>query len=96
LLLIAATGFAAPLFQWCLDGKLHWYLLLLPSAVALALLALPNMKSITAEVGPFKLETEPQPATGREATAPGAPESFTVPMLGAAAVTVSESKPVGA
>jgi tetratricopeptide (TPR) repeat protein len=95
LLLIAATGFAAPLFQWSLEGKLHWYLLLLPSAVALALLALPNMKSITAEAGPFKLEAEPQPATGREATAPGAPESFTVPTLGAVAVTATESKPAG-
>jgi tetratricopeptide (TPR) repeat protein len=96
LLLIAATGFAAPLFQWWLDGKLHWYLLLLPSAVALALLALPNMKSITAEAGPFKLEAEP--ATGGEAAAPAAPEGFTVPMLGAATVTVTvtESKPVGA
>ena len=96
LLFIAATGFGAPLFQWWLDGELDWYLLLLPSAVALVLLALPNMKSITGEAGPFKFEAEPQPATGGEAAAPAAPEGFSVPIGGTVTVTATEPKPVAA
>jgi hypothetical protein len=61
-------------------------LLLVPSAVALVLLALPNMKTITVEAGKIKLSAEPLPATARDATAGPVPESFYVPMLGAVVV----------
>jgi hypothetical protein len=57
--------------------------LLLPSAVALVLLALPNMKSITVEAGKLKLSAEPLPANARDTTAGPTPESFHVPVLGA-------------
>jgi tetratricopeptide (TPR) repeat protein len=96
LLAIAATGFAAPLFQWWLKKELDWYLLLLPSVVALALLVLPNMKSISVEAGSVKLEAEPLPATGREAAAPGAPESFVVPPLGPVTIATSGPRSAGA
>jgi hypothetical protein len=61
-------------------------LLLLPSAAALVLLALPNMKSITVAAGKLKLSAEPLPATARDATARPAPESFHIPMLGTVVV----------
>lgn len=81
LLVIAATGLAAPLFQWSVHGHLDWYLLLLPSAVAVVLFALPNMKSIGVEAAGLKLSAEPMSATGREAALATAPESFDAPML---------------
>jgi tetratricopeptide (TPR) repeat protein len=93
LLIIAATGLAAPLFQWWLHGKLDWYLLLLPSGVALVLLALPNMKSITVEAAGLTLSAEPLSATGRDAAVVTAPETFTIPMVPTMAVTASETKP---
>jgi hypothetical protein len=92
LLIIAATGLAAPLFQWLLNAKFDWYLLLLPSVVALLLLALPNMKSISIEAGKVKLSAEPLPATGRDAAAIAAPETFNVPTLGPLAVSASDSR----
>jgi tetratricopeptide (TPR) repeat protein len=86
LLAAAATGLAAPLLQWWVHRTLDWYLLLLPSMVALVLLALPSMKSITVEAGKLKLTAEPLPATARETAAGPAPESFSVPILGSSAV----------
>jgi tetratricopeptide (TPR) repeat protein len=81
LVLIAATGLAAPLFQWWLNEKFDWYLLLLPSVIALVLLALPNMKSIGFEGAGVTLSVEPLSATGRDAAAVAAPESFEAPTL---------------
>lgn len=81
LMSIAATGLAAPLFQWWLNGKVEWYLLLVPSVIALVLLALPNMKSIGFEGAGVTLSVEPLSATGREAAAVAAPESFEAPTL---------------
>ena len=72
--------------QWWVHRTLDWYLLLLPSVVALVLLALPSMKSITVEAGKLKLTAEPLPATARETVAGPAPESFSVPILGSSAV----------
>lgn len=67
LLVIAAPILLAPLFQWWLLGKVDWYLLLLPSLVALLLFALPNMKSITMGLGDFKVSAEPLSATDNDA-----------------------------
>jgi tetratricopeptide (TPR) repeat protein len=84
LVLIAVTGFGAPLFQWWADGKIGWYLLLVPSLVALLLLALPNIKSIGYGDAKVEFSADPLPATSREATAVAAPESFSTPVLSAA------------
>jgi tetratricopeptide (TPR) repeat protein len=84
LVLIAVTGFGAPFFQWWADGKIGWYLLLVPSIVALLLLALPNIKSIGYGDAKVEFSAEPLPATSREATAVAAPESFSTPVLSAA------------
>jgi tetratricopeptide (TPR) repeat protein len=83
LAIIAVTGFGAPLFQWWADGKIGWYLLLVPSLVALLLLALPNIKSIGYGDAKVEFSAEPLPATSREATAVAAPESFITPVLSA-------------
>ena len=83
LVAVAAAALTAPLLQWWFAKTLDWYLLLLPSAVALVLLALPNMKSITVEAGKLKLSAEPLPANARDTTAGPTPESFHVPVLGA-------------
>jgi tetratricopeptide (TPR) repeat protein len=83
LVAVAAAALTAPLLQWWFARTLDWYLLLLPSAVALVLLALPNMKSITVEAGKLKLSAEPLPANARDTTAGPTPESFHVPVLGA-------------
>jgi tetratricopeptide (TPR) repeat protein len=91
LLAIAALGLCAPLLQWWVSGKLDWYLLLLPSAVALALLALPNIKSIAFEGGGVKFSAEPLSATERDVIR-AAPEGFNVPVLGAVSLTVTESR----
>jgi len=84
LVIIAVTGFGAPLFQWWTDGKIGWYLLLVPSIVALLLLALPNIKSIGYGDAKVEFSAEPLPATSREATVVAAPESFSTPVLSAA------------
>lgn len=81
LVAIAATGLAAPLFQWWINAKFDWYLLLLPSIIALVFLALPNLKSIGFEGAGVTLSVEPLPATGRDAAAVAAPESFEAPSL---------------
>ncbi len=86
LAIIAALALGAPLFQWWLTGQPEWYLLLLPSVVALLLLALPNMKSIGFEGAGLSVSVEPLSATGRDAAEVGAPESFPVPTLGAVPV----------
>ena len=90
-MIIAATGLAAPLFQLWLQEKIDWYLLLLPSVVALLLLALPNMTSITIEGAGVKLTAEPLSATGRDSAAIAAPESFVVPTIGTVAIAATES-----
>ena len=76
LVIIAGTGLAAPLFQWWLNDKFDWYLLLLPSIIALVFLALPNLKSIGFEGAGVTLSVEPLPATGRDAAAVAAPEGW--------------------
>lgn len=81
LVLIAATGLAAPVFQWWINEKFDWYLLLLPSVIALLVLALPNMKSIGFEGAGLTLSVEPLSATGRDAAAVAAPESFEAPTV---------------
>jgi hypothetical protein len=84
LVIIAVTGLGAPLFQWWADGKIGWYLLMVPSIVALLLLALPNIKSIGYGDAKVEFSADPLPATSREATAVAAPESFSTPLLSAA------------
>ena len=84
LVIIAVTGLGAPLFQWWADGKIGWYLLLVPSIVALLLLALPNIKSIGYGDAKVEFSADPLPATSREATGVAAPESFSTPVLSAA------------
>lgn|GEM_PF-3370203 len=84
LVAIAVTGFGAPLFQWWADGKIGWYLWLVPSIVAFVLLALPNIKSIGYGDAKLEFSAEPLPATSREATAVTAPESFAAPVPAAA------------
>ena len=76
LVIIAGTGLAAPVFQWWLNDKFDWYLLLLPSIIALVFLALPNLKSIGFEGAGVTLSVEPLPATGRDAAAVAAPEGW--------------------
>lgn len=84
LVAIALTGFGAPLFQWWADGKIGWYVLMVPSIVALLLLALPNIKSIGYGNAKVEFGADPLPATGREATAVGAPGRFDAPVPAAA------------
>ena len=84
LVIVAVTGLGAPLFQWWADGKIGWYLLMVPSIVALLLLALPNIKSIGYGDAKVEFSADPLPATSREATAVAAPESFSTPLLSAA------------
>ena len=90
LLIIAAAGLLAPLYQWLLSSKLDWYLLMIPSVVALVLLLLPSMKSISIEAANVKLSAEPLPATGRDAATVAAPQSFNMPTL--TGITANESK----
>lgn len=70
LLLVAAMILLAPLYQWRLQGKVDWYLLLVPSVVALLLFALPNLKSISMGMGEFKVSAEPLSATDNDAATP--------------------------
>jgi tetratricopeptide (TPR) repeat protein len=84
---IAFTVLGAPLFQWWVDGKIGWYVLLVPSIVALLLLALPNIKSIGYGSAKVEFGGDPLPATGREATAVGAPGSFNAPVPAAALIS---------
>ncbi|HWN07783.1 MAG TPA: tetratricopeptide repeat protein [Pyrinomonadaceae bacterium] len=78
LAIIAATLLGAPLYQWGLSGKPEWYLVLVPSVVALLVLALPNMKSLGFEGGGLSVSVEPLSATGRDAAEVAAPESSVV------------------
>jgi tetratricopeptide (TPR) repeat protein len=79
LALVAAGGLATPLLQWWLNQKLEVWSLLLPSLVALTLLVLPNLHSITMDAGSLKLSVSPLPAVGREVKEPPAPEGFPTP-----------------
>lgn len=73
LLIIAGFGMAAPVYQWWLTSKLDWYMLLIPSAVAFLVFALPSLKSIKA--AGVELAAEPLAATGRDASTP---ETFSI------------------
>jgi tetratricopeptide (TPR) repeat protein len=89
LIIVAVTGLGAPLFQWWADGKIGWYVLMFPSIVAFLLLALPNIKSVGYGSAKVEFSADPLPATGREAAAAAAPESFSLPVL--STVSLSQS-----
>jgi tetratricopeptide (TPR) repeat protein len=74
LLIVALFGLGAPLYQWLITSKLEWYWLLIPSAAALLLFALPSLRSIKA--AGVELSAEPLSATGRDASTP---ETFNIP-----------------
>ncbi len=76
LLVVAASALAAPWLQWSIEHKVEWTLLLLPAAAALAVLALPNVKSIGGEAFGLKLSAEPIGANTREAAAVALPAGF--------------------
>lgn len=86
LLIVAGFGLGAPFYQWLMTSKLDWYWLLLPSAAALLLFALPSIRSIKA-AGVELLAAEPLAATGRDASTP---ETFNFPTL--ATPIAAESK----
>ena len=79
LTLVASAGLGAPLYEWLLSARLDWYLLLIPSVVALVLLALASMKSISIEAANVKLSAEPILATGGQAPQLATPQEFTMP-----------------
>jgi tetratricopeptide (TPR) repeat protein len=86
LVAIAATIVAAPLVQWFVAGKPDWSLFMLPPLVALVLLALPSLKSVSVDAGKVKFTAEPLAATRRE-VAETAPEGFRIPTLTALPIT---------